>query len=81
MAYFGMRTFNELIGRVDLLECFQNITHWKAKYLDFSKIFYRPITTMPYFHTETQNHNLYKSLNNKLIQYSKIALEKGEKVF
>ncbi len=42
MAQLGFRTVNEMIGRSDLLEMRKAIDHYKAKGLDYSKIFYRP---------------------------------------
>jgi glutamate synthase (NADPH/NADH) large chain len=80
MAQLGIRTFNELIGRSDLLDRTKAIQHWKAQGLDFSKIFYQPVSATPYFHTESQDHGLDKALDHKLIAQAKIALEKGEKV-
>lgn len=80
MAQLGIRTFNELIGRSDLLDRSKAIAHWKAQGLDFSKIFYQPVSATPYFHTENQDHGLDKALDHKLIAQAKIALEKGEKV-
>src|SRR5207244_10827017 len=40
MAQLGFRSFNDLIGRSELLDKSQAISHWKAKGLDFSRIFY-----------------------------------------
>ena len=45
MAKLGFRTLDELIGRADLLDMRKGIEHWKAKGLDFSRIFHQP--TMP----------------------------------
>lgn len=82
MAQLGIRTYDELIGRVDLLDKSKAITHWKAKGLDFSKIFYQP--EMPVGtavrHVDVQDHCLEKALDNKLIAQAKAALENGEKV-
>jgi len=80
MAQLGIRTFNELIGRSDLLDRTKAIQHWKAQGLDFSKIFYQPVSATPYFHTEEQDHGLDKALDHKLIAQARIALDKGEKV-
>jgi len=80
MAQLGLRSFNELIGRSDLLDRSKAIAHWKAQGLDFSKIFYQPASTTPYYHTETQDHGLEKALDHKLIAQARIALDKGEKV-
>ena len=42
MAEMGIRKFDELIGRTDLLDMRQGVEHWKAKGLDFSRIFHMP---------------------------------------
>ncbi|TFW10808.1 glutamate synthase subunit alpha [Massilia arenosa] len=82
MAQLGIRTFDELIGRSDLLDKSKAIEHWKAKGLDFSNIFYRPQTDqgLKIYHTEEQDHGLVKALDHKLITQAKAALEKGERV-
>ena len=42
MAQLGVRTFDQLIGRADRLDMRSGIDHWKARGLDFSRIFYLP---------------------------------------
>ena len=42
MAEMGFRTFNEMIGQTDVLDKDEAIDHWKAKGLDFSRIFHKP---------------------------------------
>jgi glutamate synthase (NADPH/NADH) large chain len=82
MARLGVRKINELIGHTELLDTQKGIEHWKAKGLDFSKIFYMP--QMPpevaLYHRETQSHGLEKALDNRLIELARPALERGEKV-
>jgi len=82
MAQLGLRKFEELIGRSDLLDTRKGIDHWKARGLDFSRIFYQP--PMPAEvsrrHAETQDHGLDKALDHKLIEQSRPALERGERV-
>jgi glutamate synthase domain-containing protein 2/glutamate synthase domain-containing protein 1/glutamate synthase domain-containing protein 3 len=41
MASLGFRTFDEMVGRSDLLETNQAIDFWKAKGLDFGGVFHR----------------------------------------
>ena len=79
MAQLGMRTYDELIGRVDLLDKSKAIDHWKAQGLDFSRIFHQ-VEGSQVRHTEEQDHGLERALDHKLITQSKPALEKGEKV-
>ncbi len=82
MAQLGVRKFNELIGRTDLLDKKKAIDHWKAKGLDFSRIFYMP--PMPpevaRYKCEEQDHGLAKALDHKLIEQCRPALERGERV-
>ena len=82
MAQLGIRKFDELIGRADLLDKSKAITHWKAKGLDFSKMFHQPDmpASVPRYQTEEQDHGLEKALDHKLIAQAKAALDKGEKV-
>ncbi|NUU03096.1 glutamate synthase-related protein [Herbaspirillum robiniae] len=80
MAQLGIRKFDELIGRADLLDRSKAIAHWKARGLDFSRIFFQPESTLPVYHTDNQDHGLDKALDHKLIAQAQIALEKGEKV-
>ena len=86
MAQLGIRTFDELIGRADLLDTRAGIEHWKARGLDFSRIFYQPPFPgeQPRFHTDTQDHGLApesgKALDHVLIAKSRAAIDKGERV-
>jgi glutamate synthase (NADPH/NADH) large chain len=82
MAQLGIRKFDELIGRTDLLDMKKGIDHWKAKGLDFTKIFYQPAVPadVPRYQVETQDHGLAKALDHRLIAEAKPALEKGQKV-
>jgi glutamate synthase (ferredoxin) len=77
-----VRTFDELIGRADLLDTQKGIEHWKATGLDFARLFYQPAVPadVPRLHTSTQEHGLEKALDVRLIEKSKAAIEKGEKV-
>ena len=82
MAQLGIRSYDELIGRADLLDKSKAISHWKAMGLDFSNIFYQPPVQegQAIYHTESQEHGLDKALDHKLIAQAKAALEKGERV-
>jgi glutamate synthase (NADPH/NADH) large chain len=82
MAQLGIRTYDELIGRVDLLDKSRAISHWKAQGLDFSAIFHKPETPngQACRHVEFQDHALEKALDHKLIAQARAALEKGERV-
>jgi glutamate synthase (NADPH) large chain len=82
MAQLGVRSLNELIGRTELLDMRKGIEHWKARGLDFSRVFAMP--KMPaevsLYQREKQSHGLDKALDNRLIELARPALERGEKV-
>ncbi|WP_374403928.1 glutamate synthase-related protein [Niveibacterium sp.] len=82
MAQLGIRKFEDLIGRADLLDKKKAIEHWKAKGLDFSRIFHLPEVpeSVARRATDTQDHLLERALDHKLIEQAKPALEKGERV-
>jgi glutamate synthase domain-containing protein 2/glutamate synthase domain-containing protein 1/glutamate synthase domain-containing protein 3 len=82
MAQLGIAKFDDLIGRADLLDTRRGVAHWKARGLDFSKIFYQPKNTfeLPVYHTDTQDHGLDRALDVVLIEKSKAAIERGERV-
>ncbi|MRR49890.1 MAG: glutamate synthase subunit alpha [Rhodocyclaceae bacterium] len=82
MAQLGIRKFDDLVGRSDLLDTRKGVEHWKAKGLDFSNIFYMPPVPaeVARVHCETQDHNLGPALDHTLITKAKPALEKQEKV-
>lgn len=80
MAQLGVRTFNELIGRIDLLDTRAGIEHWKAKGLDFSRVFHQVESNCATYQTEEQDHGLAHALDHQLIERSKAALERAEKV-
>ena len=68
MAQLGVRTYDELIGRVDLLDKSKAVAHWKAKGLDFARIFHQPQASADAAirHVDVQDHGLDKALDNKL---------------
>ena len=82
MAQLGVRSFNELIGRTDLLDMRKGIAHWKAQGLDFSRLFAQPQVgaDVPRYHVESQDHKLAQALDVKLIERCKPAIERGESV-
>ena len=82
MAALGYRTFNEMIGQMQMLDRAKVIEHWKAKGLDFSRLFLKPTPYRddPIYHCHTQDHKLEKVLDRRLIEKAAKAIESGEKV-
>jgi len=81
MARLGIRRFEDLIGRADLLDTRKGVEHWKARGLDFSRIFHQPAVpaTVSRRRVEDQDHGLAHALDHKLIELARPALERGEK--
>jgi glutamate synthase domain-containing protein 2/glutamate synthase domain-containing protein 1/glutamate synthase domain-containing protein 3 len=77
MAKLGFRTFNEMIGRVDMLEMRGAIEHAKARSLDFSAILYNPQVPGRVGRRclITQDHGLNKALDYRLLEEAKDAIE------
>jgi glutamate synthase (ferredoxin) len=77
MAQLGFRGLDEMIGHVEVLETKKAIEHWKAKGLDFSKIFFKPApkNNSPLRRTQPQDHGLLKALDNTLVRLCRDALE------
>jgi len=82
MSELGFRTIDEMIGRSDALDKQDAITHWKAKGLDFSRIFHKPDVgpDVPTRHVEKQVHPIDNVLDRTLIEQARPALERGEPV-
>ncbi len=82
MAQLGIRKFDDLVGRADLLDTRKGISHWKAQGLDFSRVFHLPQVPaeVPRRQVEAQDHGLARSMDAKLVEKCRPALERGEKV-
>ena len=82
MAAMGYRTFNEMIGQMQMLDQRKVIEHWKAKGLDFSKLFTKPIApdSVGLYRSEAQDHKIHDILDRKLIAQSQAALDRGAPV-
>jgi glutamate synthase (NADPH/NADH) large chain len=82
MAQIGIRRFDDLIGRSDLLDVKHGIAHWKAQGLDFSRVFHQPdvATSVARRHSQNQDHGLENALDNALIAQAQNALNDGQSV-
>ncbi|MEZ4288312.1 MAG: glutamate synthase large subunit [Polyangiales bacterium] len=83
MAQLGFRTMNEMVGRVDMLDTVDALTHWKARGLNLTPLLKPAQKRHPesdVYCTRTQDHGLYLALDNQLIQAAQPALLRGEKV-
>ncbi len=76
MASLGIRKFNDLVGRTDLLQQRQ-IDHWKARTVDLTDLLYMPeeSKTSPTYCVEQQIHKIHDVLDRTLIREAQNALE------
>ena len=83
MAQLGVGTFNELIGRADLLEADATVDHWKAQGIDLSAILepaHKPHDDVEVYCTKQQDHALELALDNRIIELAQPAIQSGEPV-
>ena len=85
MAEMGVRTFDELIGRVELLEPGKAIEHWKADGLDLTALLspaQKPAhrENVQVRKTIQQDHGIEQQLDVKLIEHCQPAIQSGDKV-
>ncbi|NNM67593.1 MAG: glutamate synthase subunit alpha, partial [Spirochaetales bacterium] len=78
MASLGIEKFDQLIGRVDLLESDSAVRNWKSKNVDLSLLLTparKPYPEAGLYCTQKQDHGLERILDNQLIAEAKAALE------
>ena len=83
MASIGIRTVNEMVGRVDLLDMNRAIDHWKASGIDLTSILTPAKVVFEntgFYKTIEQDHGLEKALDNELIKLAREGIESGKVV-
>src|SRR6202021_130048 len=82
MASMGFRTFDEMMGQIQMLEKPQGVEHGKAKGLDFSKLFFNPqgAPRGALHRNEAQDHKIQHILDRSLIADAQAALDRGAPV-
>ena len=83
MASLGIRTVNEMVGRVDLLDMNRAIDHWKASGIDLTSILTPAKVVFEntgFYKTIEQDHGLEKALDNELIKLAREGIENGKVV-
>jgi glutamate synthase (NADPH/NADH) large chain len=77
MAELGIRRFDDLVGRTDLLTM-REVDHWKAKTVDLSAILYRPAEAAHSSATRYIARSVHKTeepIDKELVQKAASALE------
>ena len=83
MAAHGVRTVNEMVGRVDFLKVNERADHWKAKALDLNKILTpaeEPENCLGVYRQHEQDHGLDGALDYRLIELAEPAITEGKRV-
>ncbi|KAI9243658.1 hypothetical protein BDA99DRAFT_566544 [Phascolomyces articulosus] len=83
MAKLGFRTINEMVGHTEFLKTNDSLRTYKTANIDLSPILTPAHSLRPgvaTYCTRKQQHNLYKRLDNYLIDESEPALERKENV-
>ena len=78
----GYRTFDEMIGQMQMFDQRKLVEHGKASGLDFSKLFIKPDVpaSVEIYNCERQDHKIHDILDRKLIAQSQAAIESGAPV-
>ena len=81
MAQLGVRRFEELIGRSDLLEQRDDIDNWKAQGVNLARVLYRPQSRPEERrHRLAQKHDLEKSLDAQILAEIDRHIRQGQAV-
>ncbi|HUQ90394.1 MAG TPA: glutamate synthase large subunit [Bryobacteraceae bacterium] len=77
MARLGFRTMNDMIGRVDKLKARDAVDHWKAQGINLEQILSYPDAPKRVGRRcmISQQHGLEQSLDHKLIEHARDAIE------
>ncbi len=82
LAAMGFASYSDMIVATEWLDQNAGIAHWKARGLDFAKIFAKPDVTGPVATRKmsAQDHGIDHILDRKLIEQAKPALLEGKPV-
>ena len=81
MASIGIREFDQLIGRTDLLQQ-KEVDHWKARQVDLTDLLHQPDVGSgdTRYCTQEQDHGIDKQIDHQLIRQATPALESKKSV-
>ncbi len=79
LAQLGVRSFDDLIGRTELLDTARALDHWKASGFDFGRLFHQPETEpgTARRNREAQDHPIRDVLDRRLLQAAARTIEHG----
>ncbi len=82
LASLGLRSLEEAIGRVDLVDTAQAVDHWKARGLDLTSILVLPEVPegAVRYCVNAQDHGLERALDHAFLDQCRPAIEQGTRV-
>jgi glutamate synthase domain-containing protein 2/glutamate synthase domain-containing protein 1/glutamate synthase domain-containing protein 3 len=80
MARLGATRFDELVGRVDLLDVDDAVAGWRERGIDLSAVLAEPEGDGPRRRVEAPPPALDNALGRRLIELARPALERGEPI-
>jgi glutamate synthase (NADPH/NADH) large chain len=82
LAAMGYRSFNVMVGQTQMLDKAELVEHWKARGLDFSRIFDKPPAPdgVAIYRCEPQDHMIERILDRKLIAEARAGIDRGAPV-
>src|SRR5256712_10230204 len=75
MAQVGVARFDDLVGRVDLLEVDDAVSQWRERGVDLSAILHQPEASGPRRRPEPQPPTLDDALDHRLIEAARHAVQ------
>ncbi len=80
LAALGLRSMDEAVGQVELIDASRAVAHWKAEGLDLAPVLRVLAPEGPRRHLVEQDHGLDRALDVELIALCEPALERAEPV-
>ncbi len=82
LAALGLRSLEEAVGRVDLLDTVAAVDHWKASGLDLAPILLAPDAPegAVRHRIHEQDHGLERALDHSFLEVCRPAIEHGDRV-
>ncbi len=83
MAELGFRSIDEMVGRADVLETEDAISHWKSDGLDLTQLLAparKPNPEVGVRHLKAQEHGLKDALDHELVAIAQPAIKQGQSI-
>ncbi|MFL1896617.1 glutamate synthase large subunit [Aquimarina sp. 2-A2] len=82
MAQLGFKTIDEMVGQVQKINSLSVVDHYKASGIDISPILHKVAvpSDVKLYHTTSQDHELQKALDFKIIEEAHPAIFRKEKL-